>query len=44
MTDFLMAEAGIRQLHSRYIDSVYRKDFAAFGDCLGAFGDRIDDR
>jgi hypothetical protein len=34
MTDFLVAEAGIRQLHSRYIDAVYRKDYVAFGDCF----------
>ncbi len=34
MTDYLMAEAGIRQLHARYADAVFRKDFAAFADCF----------
>ncbi len=34
MTDFVEAEAGIRQLHARYIDAVWRKDLDAFGDCL----------
>ncbi len=34
MTDFLVAESGIRQLHARYVDAVWRKDFDAFGDCF----------
>ncbi len=34
MTDFLSAESGIRQLHARYTDAVYRKDYVAFGDCF----------
>jgi len=34
MTDFLVAEAAIRQLHARYTDAVWRKDYAAFGDCF----------
>jgi len=34
MTDYLMAEAGIRQLHARYADAVFRKDFDAFADCF----------
>jgi ketosteroid isomerase-like protein len=34
MTKFLVAEAAIRQLHARYIDAVWRKDYAAFGDCF----------
>ena len=34
MTDFVTAEAAIRQLQARYMDSVWRKDFAAFGDCF----------
>lgn len=34
MTDFAAAEAGIRQLHARYADAVWRKDLGAFGDCL----------
>jgi hypothetical protein len=33
MTDFLTAEAGIRQLHARYVDAVWRKDYVAFADC-----------
>jgi hypothetical protein len=31
---FLAAECAIRQLQARTIDSVWRKDFAAFGDCF----------
>lgn len=34
MTDFVEAEAAIRQLHSRYVDAVFRQDVAAFGDCF----------
>jgi ketosteroid isomerase-like protein len=34
MTDFVAVEAQIRQLHARYADAVWRKDFAAFGDCF----------
>ena len=34
MTDFLVVESGVRQLQARYIDSVWRKDFDAFGDCF----------
>ncbi len=34
MTDFVVAEAAIRQLHSRYVDAAFRKDFDAFGDCF----------
>jgi uncharacterized protein (TIGR02246 family) len=34
MTDFVIAETGIRQLHARYVDAVWRKDFDAFGDCF----------
>lgn len=34
MTSFVEAEAAIRQLHARYIDSVWRKDVDAFGDCF----------
>lgn len=33
MTGYL-AEAGIRRLHARYADAVFRKDFCAFGDCF----------
>ena len=34
MTDFIRAEVAIRQLHARYVDAVWRKDFNAFGDCF----------
>jgi hypothetical protein len=34
MTDFVVAEAAIRQLHARYADAVWRKDLGAFGDCF----------
>lgn len=34
MIRFCAAESGIRQLQARCIDSVWRKDFAAFGDCF----------
>src|SRR5579871_4184531 len=34
MSDYLLAEAGIRVLHARYADAVWRKDFDAFGDCF----------
>lgn len=34
MTDFLAADCGIRQLHARFIDAVFRKDAAAFADCF----------
>lgn len=29
----LQAVEGVRQLHSRYVDAVFRKDYAAFGQC-----------
>lgn len=32
--DFVIAEAAIRQLHARYTDAVWRKDYEAFGDCF----------
>jgi len=34
MTDLIMAEAGIRQLHARYTDAVWRHDYDAFTDCF----------
>lgn len=34
MSRFADAEAGIRQLHARYADAAWRKDFASFGDCF----------
>lgn len=33
MTAFIVAESAIRQLQARYADAVWRKDYAAFGDC-----------
>lgn len=33
-SDFVLAECGIRQLHSRYVDAVWRKDVEAFGTCF----------
>jgi ketosteroid isomerase-like protein len=41
--DFLIAEAGIRQLHGRYADAVWRLDYDAFGDCFAEHAEwRID--
>lgn len=34
MTDFVVTEAAIRQLHARYVDAVWRQDFEAFADCF----------
>ena len=34
MTDFIAAECGIRQLHARFADAVFRKDADAFADCF----------
>lgn len=34
MTEFHLAECGIRQLHARYGDAVWRQDLDAFGDCF----------
>jgi ketosteroid isomerase-like protein len=34
MTDFVVADAAIRQLHARYTDAVWRKDYPSFGDCF----------
>jgi len=34
VSELLLAEAGIRQLHARYVDAVWRKDLAAFVDCF----------
>jgi hypothetical protein len=39
MSDFLAAEAGIRQLHARCADAVWRKDAAAFGACFTTDGE-----
>ena len=34
MTDFMVAECGIRQLHARCIDAVWRQDADVFADCF----------
>ncbi len=34
MSEYLLAEAGIRRLHARYADAVFRKDFCTFADCF----------
>ena len=39
MTDFLVADCGIRQLHARFIDAVFRKDAEAFADCFAENGE-----
>ena len=37
--DFMIAECGIRQLHARAIDTVWRKDAAAFAACFAEKGE-----
>ena len=39
MTEFIVADSGIRQLYARYIDAVWRKDADAFGRCFAADGE-----
>lgn len=39
MSEFLEAEAGIRQLHAHYVDAVWRKDARAFGECFTQDGE-----
>jgi len=34
MSALMAAEFAVRQLHARYADAVWRKDYAAFGDCF----------
>jgi hypothetical protein len=34
MTEFHVADAAVRQLHARYCDAAYRKDYDSFGDCF----------
>jgi hypothetical protein len=34
MSDYLRAETGIRRLHARYADAVFRKDYVSFADCF----------
>jgi uncharacterized protein (TIGR02246 family) len=33
MTDFVAAETGVRQMHARYANAVWRRDYASFADC-----------
>lgn len=39
MTDFAAIDAGVRQLHARYSDAVWRKDAQAFADCFAPDGE-----
>lgn len=39
MTGFAAAEAGIRQLHARYTDAVWRQDAEAFANCFTPDGE-----
>ncbi len=39
MTEFMAADSGIRQLHARFIDAVWRKDADAFADCFAEDGE-----
>jgi uncharacterized protein (TIGR02246 family) len=39
MTEFIVADSGVRQLYARYIDAVWRKDADAFGQCFAANGE-----
>ena len=34
ISDRIVAEYAIRQLHARYADSVWRQDWETFGDCF----------
>ncbi|WP_380781045.1 nuclear transport factor 2 family protein [Sphingomonas sp. R86520] len=38
MTDFVTADCGIRQLHARFVDAVWRQDATAFSDCFAPDG------
>ncbi len=39
MSDFAAAECGIRQLHARYADAVWRKDPRSFAECFTSKGE-----
>lgn len=39
MVDFVSAESGIRQLHARFVDAVWRKDPEAFAACFTTDGE-----
>lgn len=38
MTDFVVADCGIRQLHARFIDAVWRQDAKDFAECFARDG------
>lgn len=38
MTDFIAADAGIRQLYARFADAVWRQDAAEFSSCFASDG------
>ena len=38
MTDFVSADCGIRQLHGRFMDAVWRQDAACFSGCFATDG------
>lgn len=39
MSDFVVAEAGIRQLHARIVDAIWRKDADDFAGCFAEDGE-----
>lgn len=39
MTDLVTADCGIRQLHARFADAVFRKDADAFAGCFALAGE-----
>lgn len=39
MTEFLVADSGVRQLHARFVDAVWRQDAGAFADCFAEDGE-----
>lgn len=38
MTDFVTADCGIRQLHARFVDAVWRQDDTSFSECFAKDG------
>ena len=38
MTDFVTADCGIRQLHARFVDAVWRQDAQSFSECFATTG------
>lgn len=39
MTDFVVADCGIRQLHARFVDAVWRQDAETFAACFATDGE-----